>query len=143
MCYAKAQRMWVGCDRRVCVAVLVYRFGTWKQDDGNDRFANAANGTDRGTYRLALISHAKEQREDLRLFVLYRATFSLFALCGPAPRPGRPAHPLPRSLGLGERIKEDAKARRADTTRTEIPAQSMMTIPGVLPSSNTHPNLAD
>ena len=48
---AKTQRMWVGCDRRVCEAVPVYRLGTRKQITGDDHFANVANGTDRGTYR--------------------------------------------------------------------------------------------
>ena len=40
-----------GCDRRVCVAVLVNRFGTRDQIDGGGYFANVANGVDRGTYQ--------------------------------------------------------------------------------------------
>jgi hypothetical protein len=62
MSHAKAQREKVGYDRRVCVAVLVNRFGTRDQIDGGGYFANVANGVDRGTYRLTFISHAKTQR---------------------------------------------------------------------------------
>ncbi len=48
-----------GCDRRVCVAVLVNRFGTRDQIDGGGYFANVANGVDRGTYRPAPIVSRK------------------------------------------------------------------------------------
>jgi hypothetical protein len=60
-----------GCDRRVCVAVLVNRFGTREQIDGGGYFANVANGVDRGTYRLTFMSHAKEQslKGEERFFV--------------------------------------------------------------------------
>jgi hypothetical protein len=49
----------IGYDRRVCVAVLVDRFGTREQIDGGDPFANVANGVDRGTYRPAPIVSRK------------------------------------------------------------------------------------
>jgi hypothetical protein len=60
----------------VCVAVLVDRFGTREQIDVDDHFANVANGTDRGTYRLTLMTHAKEQRRGVvsRLAVSRRRT---------------------------------------------------------------------
>jgi hypothetical protein len=51
-----------GCDRRVCVAVLVNRFGTRDQIDGGGYFANVANGVDRGTYRLAPIVSRKDAK---------------------------------------------------------------------------------
>jgi len=54
----------VGCDGRVCVAVLVDRFGTREQIDGGGYFANVANGVDRGTYQVSHVSRkgAKAQR---------------------------------------------------------------------------------
>jgi hypothetical protein len=51
MFHAKAQREEVGYDGRVCVAVLVDRFGTGEQIDGDDHFANVASGVDRETYQ--------------------------------------------------------------------------------------------
>jgi hypothetical protein len=66
----------IGYDRRVCVAVLVDRFGTREQIDGGDPFANVANGVDRGTYRLTFMSQAKAQRGGrfVRLAVSRRRT---------------------------------------------------------------------
>jgi hypothetical protein len=58
--------MWVGCDRWVCEAVPVYRFGTRKQIDGDVHFANVANGTDRGTYqRTSLFSRLLKRIDGL------------------------------------------------------------------------------
>jgi hypothetical protein len=59
MSHAKTQRRKgekVGYDRRVCVAVLVDRFGTREQIDSDDHFANVANGVDRGTYQGSHVS---------------------------------------------------------------------------------------
>jgi len=67
MSHAKTQRRKgekVGYDRRVCVAVLVDRFGTREQIDSDDHFANVANGVDRGTYQGSHVSRkgAKERK---------------------------------------------------------------------------------
>ena len=61
---AKAHREKVGYERRVCVAVLVDRFGTREQIDSDDHFANVANGVDRGTYQGSHVSRkgAKERK---------------------------------------------------------------------------------
>jgi hypothetical protein len=56
MSHAKERREKVGCDRRVCAAVLVDRFGTREQIDVDDHFANVASGVDRGTYQGSQVS---------------------------------------------------------------------------------------
>jgi len=71
MPHAKEQRRKeekVGCDGRVCVAVLVDRFGTREQVDVDDHFAHVASGVDRGTYQG---SHCLTQRRkgEERFFV--------------------------------------------------------------------------
>jgi hypothetical protein len=64
MSHAKAQREEVGYDGRVCVAVLVHRFGTREQIDGDDHFANVASGVDRGTYQGSHVSRKGATKTD-------------------------------------------------------------------------------